>query len=295
MTSEDEVKVHRHARLALLMVALLAALAAGCQTRAQDEPAAGEPAARLVATAEGDPTPLLDRRVPVDQSAMRALRGATDVQTAYAGGFVEGMLGHDSDLDGRRDWFLFVDGLLADRGAKDVRVRDGQELWWAYRDWSTVRDPWATVGSWPRPFAGGPAPAVTVDPPLVAPLRAAGARIVADGPWRVRVGAHADLLRREPAWRAAAEDPGRAGLTVRIVDGVVEGAGRGGWEVVPGARAIAAAVPTDGVASEGTTMVIAGLDVAAAEEAAARIARDGAVLAQREAAVFDGGGEPVAP
>jgi hypothetical protein len=238
VTSVDEVKVHRHARIALLIVALLAVLAAGCQTRAQDEPGAGEPAARLVATADGDPAPLLDRRVPVGQSAMRALRGATDVETAYAGGFVAGMLGHDSDLDGRQDWFLFVDGLLSYRGARDVHVREGMEMWWAYRDWAAVRDPWATVGAWPKPFAGGPAPAVAVDAPLLAPLRAAGARIVADGPWRVRVGAQTDLLRREPAWRRASEDPERAGLTVRIAGGEVEAAGRDGWAPVPGARAL---------------------------------------------------------
>jgi hypothetical protein len=42
-------------------------------------------------------------------------------------------------------------------------------------------------------------------------------------------------------------------------------------------------------------MVVAGLDAPSAEAAAARIARDGAVLAQREAAVFDGDGEPVTP
>jgi hypothetical protein len=228
-------------------------------------------------------------------AAMRALRGATDVETAYAGGFVAGMLGHDSDLDGRQDWFLFVDGLLSDRGAKDVRVREGMEMWWAYRDWAAVRDPWATVGAWPKPFAGGPAPAVAVDAPLLAPLRAAGARIVADGPWRVRVGAQTDLLRREPAWRRASEDPERAGLTVRIAGGEVEAAGRDGWAPVPGARALAAAVPTDGPASEGTTLVVAGLDAPSAEAAAVRIARDGAVLAQREAAVFDGDGEPVTP
>jgi hypothetical protein len=280
-------------------LAAAAALAAGCEHRAQDEPAAGEAAAAIVATADYGAVALLDVRVDPGQSVMRALRGATDVDTAYGGGFVAGMLGRESDLARTRDWFYFVDGVVASVSAEQVELSDGDAVWWDYRDWGALMDTPAVVGQWPAPFArpgGGPAEPVLAEAPLAEPLRAAGAELTdAPSPWRVRVGASDALARRDPAWRRALDDPDRAGMTVAIEGGRVTalGAGAGGRRPVAGARALAAAVPTGTDPGDGALLAVAGLDEAAARAAAEAIASDPSLLAGRYALAFDGDGRPL--
>lgn len=116
-----------------------------------------------------------------------------------------------------------------------------------------------------------------------------------DSPWRVRVGASADLARREPAWRRALGDPDRAGLTVAIEDGRVTALGpdADARRPVPGARALVAAVPMGPDAGDGVLLAVAGLDAAAARAAAETIEADPSVLRLRYAVAFDGEGRPL--
>ncbi len=279
----------------ILAVALLAA---GCETRSQDAPAADAPGAVLEATAGYGAEPLLSTRVAPGDSMMRALRGATEVDTLYGGGFVSAMLGRESDVGATLDWFFFVDGVSSPVGAKDITVRDGDDVWWDHRDWGALIDTPAVVGAWPAPFArpSGDGPEVEADPPLADALAGAGARVV-DGPapWRVLVGAGERLADRSPAWRRALADPDAAGLTVAIEGGRVTAlaAGAEAREPVPGARALAAAVPTAGDPAAGVTLVVAGLDDAAATAAARTIAARPQVLDRRYALAFDGAGRPL--
>jgi Domain of unknown function (DUF4430) len=283
--------------LTALAVLLALVLLAGCERRAQLAPVSSAPGAGLVATEAYGAHELLSTRVPPGGSVMRALRGATQVDTAYSGGFVQGMLGRASDPSGPRDWFFYVDGIGSSVGAKDVPVRDGDAIWWDFRDWGALAQAPAVVGQWPAPFARPGAPAVSADPPLRAALAARGAPIASgDSPWRVRVGASADLARRDPAWKRALADPDAAGLTVAIEGGRVTALGPdgGGRAPVPGARALVAAVPTAARPEEGVLMAVAGLDGAAAEAAARTVAADPGVLRLSYAVAFDGAGRPLA-
>jgi hypothetical protein len=230
---------------------------------------------------------------------MRSLRGATPVETSFGGGFVEEMLGRKSNPSAQRDWFYWVDGVLAAVGARDRELNDGEEAWWDYRDWSALTDVWAVVGQWPAPFvaSGAPDRKVFVDEPLEQPLVAAGAEVSSDrrAPYRVRVGSHTDLLEADSAWARASADPNRAGLTVAIENGRVtalapSGEGR---SPVPGARALAVAFPSRSAPEDGVVMVVAGLDRKSARLAANTIAERPEVLRLRFAVPFDGAGEPV--
>ena len=285
--------------LAALAVALALVLAAtGCERRSQDAPASSAPGAALVASAGYGARELLDTRVAPGQSVMRALRGATTVRTAFGGGFVQEMLGYASDPDGPRDWFFFVDGIGSSVGAKDVRLRDGDAVWWDHRDWGALVQTPAVVGQWPAPLAhpGADGPRVVADPPLRRALAAAGARIVAgDSPWRARVGASADLARRDPAWRRALADPDAAGLTVAVEDGVITALGPDGAArvPVPGARALVAAVPTGSQPEDGVLVAVVGLDATAAQAAARTVATSPQVLSLRYAVAFDAAGAPL--
>ena len=280
------------------VLALLLALVAGCEERAQDAPVAGAPAATLVATAGYGADDLLSTRVNPGQSVMRALRGTTEVTTAYAGGFVDGMLGRTSDADGPSDWFFFVNGMASPVGAKDVTLADGDAIWWDYRDWGHLVQTPAVVGAWPAPLVlpGGRGHRVAADPPLAAALVGAGATLTTgDSPWRARVGSSAALAARDPAWRRALADPDGAGLTATIDDGRIvalepDGAKRA---PVPGARALVAAVPTGIAPEDGVLVAVVGLDDAAARAAAAAIVARPEMLRTRYALTFDGAGHPL--
>lgn len=277
----------------LVLLSILVMVVSGCERRGQQAPSADAPSARILATAGFGAESLMDARVPPDQTVMRALRGATEVDTRYAGAFVSEMFGRRSDLSGGRDWFLFVNGLLSPVGAKDVDLTAGDEVWWDFRDWAGLTDTWATVGQWPRPFIR-PAPAVHADPPLADALANAGAQLTDDesAPWRVRVGATDAVAARDAAWRRAVDDPGSAGLTVTIRDGRIaayDGVA-GKWRPVDAARALIAAVPTGIYPDDGVLLVVAGLDEAAAHAAAERLAADPELVRGAYAVALDGDG-----
>jgi hypothetical protein len=91
-----------------------------------------------------------------DESVMRLLQSRHDIDTRFGGNFVEAIDGVEgSGSGGTRDWFYFVNGMLADRGAADWDVHGGDVIQWDNRDWiATQRIP-AIVGAYPEPFRSG--------------------------------------------------------------------------------------------------------------------------------------------
>jgi hypothetical protein len=79
------------------------------------------------------------------------------VATREAGGFVDSIDG----LSGRQeagapvDWFYFVNGVEATKGAAQTNVRSGDHIWWDRHDWSQTETVPAVVGSFPEPFQNG--------------------------------------------------------------------------------------------------------------------------------------------
>jgi len=259
-----------------------------------------QPAAALLVTEDFGHTTRTDVVVSPDQSVLDALRSVADVETTYGGRYVQAIDGLEGSLERARDWLFFVNGLESSIGAAEVEVHDGDRVWWDFRRWRNYLHVPAVVGAWPEPFlhgTGGEQPTVQADPPLDAALEAVGATLAGKAPdYRVAVGADADLRQREPAWRRAARDPRAEGLTVWLDDGAVRvwNAHEGRAETVADAAAIAVAVQETLEPPGGFVLVVAGLDAAAAQAAAERIARDPAVLERRYAVAFGAAGEPVA-
>lgn len=285
----------------LLLVALVLS---GCgEEKLRPPPPAAAPAARLIVT-EGFGSRLVrDARVAPAQSVMDALRGVAEVRTAYQGRYVQSIDGTAGSLAGGRDWFYFVNGIAADMGADEFVLRDGDETWWDYRRWGRYQSVPVVVGSWPEPFVHGfrgPRPEVSADAPLDVPLRAAGARVSAGVAtnavrWRVRVGADADLRRSDPAWRRAAGNPGRSGLTAWIDgDAVQVWNAAGQAEAVAEATAVVAAVQVGDSTGSGALLAVSGLDDAAARGAAAALAADPSLVRRRFAVALDARGRVVA-
>jgi len=98
---------------------------------------------------------VLTKKVKAGQTAMQALQQAAKVNTSYGGRFVQSIDGVSGDRSARRDWFYFVNGYEADRGAADYKLHPGDVEWWDYRAWKNAIHVPVVVGAFPEPFLHG--------------------------------------------------------------------------------------------------------------------------------------------
>ena len=93
-------------------------------------------------------------RVPGSETVMRMLERHFRVGTRYGGGFVQSVNGRQGGSS-KRDWFYYVNGVQAPRGAATTAVHQGDRIWWDLHDWSATQSVPAVVGSFPEPFVHG--------------------------------------------------------------------------------------------------------------------------------------------
>jgi hypothetical protein len=86
-------------------------------------------------------------------TVMRMLERNAKVGTLDGGGFVEAVNGLSGG--GGQDWFYYVNGVQAPKGAAETKLHDGDHVWWDRHDWSATDSIPAVVGSFPEPFADG--------------------------------------------------------------------------------------------------------------------------------------------
>ncbi len=155
---------------AAAVLALL--LLAGCTGVRSSEPSAaasGRPPSadevRLIVSRDFGASLLTDVTAPAaaDLSVMRLLAENTRVETQYGGGFVQSIDGLTStygsvaDADAK-DWFYWVDGIMADMGAGDFALKGGETVWWDHHSWARAMYLPVAVGAFPAPWAGGELP-----------------------------------------------------------------------------------------------------------------------------------------
>ena len=225
-----------------------------------------------------------------EETAMSLLLRNDRVTTKYGGGSVESIDGHAGGQEANGDpidWFYYVNGIEAPKGAAATNVHPGDHIWWDLHDWSQTEIP-AVVGSFPEPFLNGVEgkrlpvrvecaqargkPCRTV----VARLRAAGvpAAIAAVGS-----GAEPDALQVVVGrWTAVRGDPGMtdiergprtSGVYARFAaDGktltLLDGQGRTTSTLTAGAGLIAATRDVE----KAVVWVVTGTDDAGVEHAA---------------------------
>jgi Domain of unknown function (DUF4430) len=182
-------------------------------------------------------------------TVMRLLeRNAPKVGLRFGGNFVQSIAGvSGGQRDGRPvDWFFYVNGIQADKGATSVKVHQGDRVWWDWHDWGVTDDVPAVVGAFPEPFLHGidgrrlPTRVECSDPKsgacsdvagkisdlgLVAARGGVGNSFVADtlrivvGPWSaVRGEATAALLGRGPATSGVFAKPSADGRSIALLD-----------------------------------------------------------------------------
>jgi hypothetical protein len=131
---------------------VLAAVVCGCGSARQP----GESGrATLWITRDRGAHVLLVKKVAAGMSAMEALTRNAKVETRYGGRYVQSINGLAGSLDARRDWFYFVNGYEADRGAADYTLQAGDVEWWDYRSWAKEMRVPVVVGAFPEPFLHG--------------------------------------------------------------------------------------------------------------------------------------------
>ncbi|WP_324336857.1 DUF4430 domain-containing protein [Baekduia sp.] len=143
--------------LATVAVAVLAAVVAGCGLGAGKTPGQTQ----LLVTQDFGNRGVAQTDQPKtggSDTVMRLLqRNVPKVSTRYGGGFVQSIDGTSGGQRAGRpvDWFFYVNGIQADKGAASVRVHQGDRVWWDFHDWGVTDHVPAVVGSFPEPFVHG--------------------------------------------------------------------------------------------------------------------------------------------
>lgn len=176
-------------QVTLCYLAFAAFVLAGCGGN-------GSGSATLWVTRDRGHVVLLVARVPAGLTAMQALERKSKIETSYGGRFVDA-IDHVKSAP-HHDWFYFVNGIDGDRSAVEVRLHDGDNLWWDYRSWQQPNEVPAVVGAFPQPFLHGPAVVVGSGPVAARLAKLVHGHVVAGAP---RDG-YALELRRGEGFRA---------------------------------------------------------------------------------------------
>jgi hypothetical protein len=142
-------------RAAVLAGALVLAALAAFAALGGDFGSPEEGRATLWITRDEGRRVLHDGPVPAGLTALQALDRAAEVSTRYGGRFVHAVDGVASSARRGEDWLYFLNGVLADRSAAEIRLRDGDVLWWDFRRWADRGEAAAVVGAFPEPFLHG--------------------------------------------------------------------------------------------------------------------------------------------
>ena len=147
MSRRDGIRASAVAAAAALAVAL-----AGCGLGAGSTPSQ---VSLLVTRGFGAQTILATStpRVVGADTVMRMLERNARVGTRYGGGFVQSI--DRISGGGGSDWFYYVNGVEAQKGAAATKLHDGDHVWWDRHDWSAAESVPAVVGSFPEPFVDG--------------------------------------------------------------------------------------------------------------------------------------------
>ncbi|HEX5310111.1 MAG TPA: DUF4430 domain-containing protein [Solirubrobacteraceae bacterium] len=92
-----------------------------------------------------------------EETVMSLLRRNAAVSTRFGGGFVQSIDGVQGGSEGgdQVDWFYYVNGVEATKGAAATVVHPGDRVWWDRHDWSQTDNVPAVIGSFPQPLLSG--------------------------------------------------------------------------------------------------------------------------------------------
>ncbi len=98
---------------------------------------------------------ILRKVVPAGKSVLDTLKTIANVTTAYGGKFVIGIDNITSDPINHRDWFYYVNGILANVGASEYIIEKGDVVRWDYHSWNLLSFISAEILDFPIMFTKG--------------------------------------------------------------------------------------------------------------------------------------------
>jgi hypothetical protein len=134
---------------------------AGLNTPGPSSPGAIIDGARVIITRDFGQTLLAEKTVEINSksNAMNTLQQVAQVETGYSGSFVNAIDGLRSAYSGvnsnKQDWFYYVNGLVANTGAVEYPLYNGDILQWDFHTWSFRQLIPAMIGHFPQPFLSG--------------------------------------------------------------------------------------------------------------------------------------------
>lgn len=97
---------------------------------------------------------VVQKKVPGSETVMALLQREFKVTTRYGGGYVQSIDGSSGSVN-HQDWFYYVNGVQAPKGAAVTQVHAGDHIWWDLHNWTATNSIPAVVGSYPEPFTSG--------------------------------------------------------------------------------------------------------------------------------------------
>ncbi|HEV3282833.1 MAG TPA: DUF4430 domain-containing protein [Solirubrobacteraceae bacterium] len=156
MSAISRLVARRRARSALAALAVTSLTLAGCGLGAGKAPSG----VQLLVTQDFG-LGFLHRSgaltVRGQETVMSLLMRNYRVSTRFGGGFVQSIEGLSGGQEAGDpvDWFYYVNGVEAGKGAASTNVHPGDHIWWDRHDWSQTQHIPAIVGSYPEPFLNG--------------------------------------------------------------------------------------------------------------------------------------------
>lgn len=94
-------------------------------------------------------------KIPAGSSALDALKKVAEVETSYGGGFVSSINNMRSGYpDEKFDWFYYVNGFFANKGASNYIITEGDSIRWDYHNWDSQSQS-AILADYPKHFIKG--------------------------------------------------------------------------------------------------------------------------------------------
>ncbi len=111
--------------------------------------------ARIIISLNYGTKVILDKIIPSGENVLDALKSVANVTTSYGGGFVAGINGIMCDEVHKKDWFYYINGILANVGSSQYIIRDGDVVRWDYHHWGNDMLINAEIEDFPEPLIHG--------------------------------------------------------------------------------------------------------------------------------------------
>ncbi|NLB88677.1 MAG: DUF4430 domain-containing protein [Syntrophomonadaceae bacterium] len=140
----------------ILSIILMFVFISGCSDSLENKDTDKYIQADLLVTTGFGGEVLYDKSVSTNAgTVLDFLEECTEVTTSSQGKFVESINNIGGKNTPQSSWFYYINGIGALKGADDLRLNNGDKVWWDFHTWDGIPMYNAVIGSYPEPFING--------------------------------------------------------------------------------------------------------------------------------------------